>query len=124
MKKNFLKDKKAIICKKESGEDTGFGAPDIGYRLISPSPLWCYAKQLSQQLIFQAAQWGQQEQRLFVFNYNEKITVQDTYIRYRDVWYQVTRVDTEEDYKGDMFVYVKAVDRKKASTFEILPYIG
>ena len=52
----------------------------------------------------------------FVFNYNADIK-QGAYIHYRQEWFKVTRVDTTDDYNGEMFVYVKdTTDPTRASS--------
>ena len=28
-------------------------------------------------------------------------------IKYKNIWYRVTRVDTQDDYNGDVFIYVE-----------------
>lgn len=101
----YLKDKKAQVYRKVSVPNPG-GKPLNKWYPISDELLWCYAKQLSQKDIFYAATYGDSETRFFVFN-NNPLIVFDAYILYRGSWYMVTRVDTEEDYNSDMFVYVK-----------------
>ena len=101
----FLKDKKCMVYK-EDNSPHGVGEPSELIP-VSESSLWCYSKQLTQALVAQAGVvYANDETRLFVFNYNAEIT-QDAYIYYRDAWYKVTRVDTTDDYNGEMFVYVK-----------------
>lgn len=101
----FLKDKKCMVYKEDNAPHGVADDPEL--EPISNSPLWCYSKQLSQALVAQAGVvYANDETRLFVFNYNAEIT-QDAYIQYRDAWYKVTRVDTSDDYNGEMFVYVK-----------------
>ncbi len=103
----FLKDKKAQIYKKVSqGQDSsGFSLPEKFYP-IAASPIWCYSSQLSQNDIFIAAAYSQTETRYFVFNNYKGIEVYDM-IKYKNTWYRVTRVDTQDDYNGDVFVYVE-----------------
>ena len=98
----FLKDKK---CKVYIPDDQPHGIYD------EPEPtylgeLWCYSKQISQTLVAEAGVLNMNdESRLFVFNYNPQID-QRCYILYNGTWYKVNRVDTTDDYKGEMFVYV------------------
>lgn len=100
----FLKDKKCMIYTIEEAYGVG---EDPELEPVSETPLWCYTKQLTQGLTASSGViYNNDETRLFVFNYNAEIT-QDCYIHYRDAWYKVTRVDTTDDYKGEMFVYVK-----------------
>lgn len=107
-KKNqyYLKDKKAQIYRKTSERDPeGFSSIEKYYP-IAPSPIWCYSSQLSQTDIFIAASYSQTETRFFVFNHYDGIEVYDM-IKYKNAWYRVTRVDTADDYNGDVFVYIE-----------------
>lgn len=104
----FLKDKKCMVYQ-ESNAPRGVGEP-AELEPVSETSLWCYSKQLTQGLTAASGVvYNNNETRLFVFNYNAEIT-QDAYIHYRDAWYKVTRVDTTDDYKGEMFVYVEDTD--------------
>ena len=101
----FKKDKKCMVYK-EDNSPHGVGE-DPELEPISETSLWCYSKQLSQELRAEAGVvYANDETRLFVLNYNAEIT-QECYIHYRDEWFKVTRVDTTDDYNGEMFVYVK-----------------
>lgn len=101
----FKKDKKCMVYQEDNAPH-GVGEPSELVP-VSESSLWCYTKQLTQALVAQSGVvYANNETRLFVFNYNAEIT-QDAYIHYRDEWYKVTRVDTTDDYKGEMFVYVE-----------------
>ena len=117
-KKYFLKDKKAEIFTRVNTRDS-MGGKITYYTPISPAPLWCYAKQISANLFFTARAYAIDEKRLFVFNYNADIAVYKV-IRYRGEWYEITRVDTDDDYNGDMFVYVKDITAPPNSN--IKPY--
>lgn len=103
----YLKDKKAQIYKKISNgqDESGFQLP-ASYYPIAPAQIWCYTRQLSQTDIFQSASYGENETRFFVFNYYPKVEVYDM-ILYKNQWYRITRVDTADDYKGDLFIYVQ-----------------
>lgn len=101
----YKKDKKAQIYKKITIPNPG-GKPKYGYVPRAESLLWCYATQLSQDDVFYAKTYGDSETRLFVFNYDPKVAF-DQLVLYRNVWYQITRVDTNDDYNGELFVYVK-----------------
>lgn len=103
--KYFLKDKKCMVYR-EDNQPHGVGeASEL--EPVSETPLWCYTKQLTQGLVAAAnVIYNNNETRLFVFNYNAEIT-QDCYIHYREAWYKITRVDTQDDYNGEMFVYVE-----------------
>ena len=101
----FKKDKKCMVYKEDNAPH-GVGEPSE-LIAVSDTSLWCYSKQLTQALVAQSGVvYANDETRLFVFNYNAEIT-QDAYIHYREQWYKVTRVDTTDDYNGEMFVYVK-----------------
>lgn len=106
MKKNhyYLKDKKAMIYKKKNVAEPG-DMPSLKYVPVNKTDLWCYSTQLSEMLIFQAKAYGSEESRMFVFNPVD-VELYDL-IKYREVWYSVTRVDTNDDYNSDVFVYVK-----------------
>lgn len=100
-----LKDKKAQIYKViEQGCDEygnwldGKLVPRRSYEL------WCYTRQLTQDQIYSAHAFMNNETRLFVFNYHKGIKPQQL-IQYKGDWYEITRVDTSDDYNGDMFVY-------------------
>ena len=116
----FLKDKKAEIFKRHEMRDM-MGGASVSYRSISPAPLWCYTRQLSQELIFTIRAHDMKEKRYFVFNYRDDVAVGDL-VRYRDTWYEATRVDTQDDYRGDLFVYVKDCDDIPKHG-EVMPYV-
>ena len=101
----FLKDKKAQIYKKYQIEidPDGFGG-GAAYVPISEKPLWCYARQLSEMQIYWAVSFRENETRMFVFNFRDDVKIYDL-IEYRGEYYSVTRVDTHEDYNGELFVY-------------------
>lgn len=100
----FLKDKKCMIYTIQEAYGVG---EDPELEPVSETPLWCYTKQLTQGLVAAGnVLYNSNETRLFVLNYNAGI-VQDAYVRYKNAWYKVTRVDTQDDYNGEMFVYVE-----------------
>lgn len=116
-----LKDKKAQLYSRVSVSTPGL-MPKTYYVAMTPAPTWCYTRQLSQSLTWEAAQYGDDETRLFVFNQGSPVTVYD-YVYYRDKWYEVTRVDTTDDYNTDVFVYVKdAPIGGRPSEDELKPY--
>jgi len=117
----YKKDKKAQIYKKVDVSQPGY-KPKYVYAPRSPSLLWCYSAQLSQEGVYMAHAYGDDETRLFVFNYDAKVEF-DQLVLYRGVWYLITRVDTKDDYNGELFVYVKnAVGGKIPSEGEICEY--
>ena len=100
----FQKDKKCMIYTIKAAYGVG---EDPELDPVSETSLWCYTKQLTQGLTASSGViYNNDETRLFVFNYNAGI-VQDAYIHYAEKWYKVTRVDTTDDYKGEVFVYVE-----------------
>ena len=104
-KQYFLKDKKAQIYRKYEGGGSG---RSISYIPLTASALWCYTRQLTETQIFTARIYLDDETRLFVFNFRDDIQQYDV-IRYKESWYSVTRVDTMDDYNGEVFVYVKNI---------------
>lgn len=115
----YLKDKKLQIYKKYDVSQPG-GMPTYRYIPRATSPLWGYATQLSQDLVFKAARDGNDEKRLFVINYHKGIDINQA-VLYRGVWYITTRVDTADDYNGDIFIYVrdaKGMDIPNASQID------
>lgn len=101
----FLKDKKAQIYKEVKGESGKGGFYDSGYVPLGKLSLWCYTRQTSQEIRQISMALGQTEERFFVFSYLDDAEIGD-FILYRDKWYQITRLDTADDYKDDMFIYV------------------
>ena len=122
MKKSiyYKKDKKAMIYKHKRVQITAGSMPKDRYIPIKESSLWCYSSQLSQDRIYQAKAVGEDESRFFVFNHLENVAVDDS-ILYRDKWYHITRVDTEDDYNTDMFIYCDDMS-SSPSDDEILDY--
>lgn len=119
----FRKDKKAMIYQKTKGHVDEYGDyVDGGYRAIAPSDLWCYTKQLSQEQKYIAQSMSVDEKRMFVFTFRKGIKVYDL-IKYDGELYEVTRVDSPEDYNRELFIYVRDIPRGLANT-ELLPYIG
>ena len=110
-KKNrtFLKDKQCRIAKLVQNVDE-YGAPYKRWQYLTDGDLWCYARQLSQDMVWRGAQFGAQETRFFVLNYRDDIAVGDL-IEYGDRYYEITRTDCEDDYHGgDLYIYAKDVD--------------
>lgn len=119
----FLKDKKAQLYKRIMNGTTPGGYSNApGYYPVAPAPIWCYARQLSQADIFQAQSFGEDETRLFVFNYYPNVEVYDM-VQYRGSWYRITRADTTDNYKGDLFIYVQTAKAGQIpKNDEIKPY--
>lgn len=107
MKSNiyFRKDKKVMLITKSSAQDQ-YGVYHTSYRYITRSSIWAYTNQLSQSQTFEAKTYGNEETRIFVLNYRDDLKVYD-FVEYRGKYYSITRVDTMDDYKTELFVYVK-----------------
>lgn len=105
----FLKDKKAHIYDSVSVSGSGY-MPKTYYVPRTPAPIWAYASQLSQMTVFEAKTYGEDENYMFVFNQGTTAELYDL-ILYRNKWYQITRVDTTDDYNTDIFVYAKDAPR-------------
>ena len=105
--KYYLKDKKAQIYEYKDLAEPG-DMPQEYYISVSDFPLWCYASQLSQEIIYQAQSYGSNETKMFVFNAGTPAKVEN-YILYKNKWFQITRSDTKDDYNTDVFVYAAEV---------------
>ena len=105
MKSNiyYKKDKKCRLIKSVSTQNA-YGSWTTSYQYATPGEIWCYANQLTQSQTFEAKTYGDDETRIFVFNYREDIEVY-SFIEYKGRFYTVTRVDTKDDYKTELFVY-------------------
>lgn len=107
--KYFLKDKKCEIYKIETvidEFDNHRGEP------VFIGSYWCYTRQLSMTQLYEAARYGTKEERIFVINYNENTPKIGYLVRYRGDWYEIIRVDTQDDYKTDIFLYCKRSNYK------------
>lgn len=116
-----LKDKKIIIY--ESIEDTDpWGFPIEGYKPIHPGKLWAYTRQLSAKEFYASAQVNVNEDRLFTVNWISinPLEAKNLYILYNGLWYEVTRIDTYEDYKKDINIYATAGKEEDPGT--LFPY--
>ena len=119
-----LKDKKIIIYKDVSGKDSA-GFPVYGYKPIHPGKLWAYTRQLSAKEFYASAQVQVNEERLFTVNWRSDLEVLEAdklYISYNGLWYHLTRIDTYEDYKKDIYLYATAGSTKAPGS--LLPYDG
>lgn len=99
------KDKKVMLITKKAIKDK-YGNSTVSYQYLTVSPIWAYARQLSQEQTFTARQYGDNETRLFVLNYRDDLKLYD-FIEYRGAYYSITRLDTQADYRGELYVYVK-----------------
>ncbi len=117
-----MKDKKAQIYLKMDGKTDSDGFRGERYYPIAPVPVWCYSRQLSQQDISYSYLRGVQETRIFVFNHYSNVDVYDL-VQYCGKWYRITRVDTQDDYHGDLYVYVEnAIAGWLPKNDELQPY--
>lgn len=117
-----LKDKKINLYKsvRVAKDKEGFGTRR--WEPIHPGSLWAYTRQLSAREFYEAAAQQFQEERLFVVNWHRDI-VPGMVVRYRDNWYEITRIDPLEDYKADVKLYVKeAVGGNRPRDEELQPY--
>ena len=118
-KRYFIKDKKAQIYKRKITADSAGIRSEI-FIALTAQPIWCYARQVDADIFFRREQYQIKESYFFIFNNRSDIKI-GTLILYRDKWYEATRVDTQEDYKSDLYVYAK--DLKPTPTAEkIRPY--
>ena len=99
----YLKDKKIILYRVEHSKDKE-GFSTAKYKPIHAGRLWAYVRQLSASEFYAAQAVHNSEEMLFVVNWRGDLTT-DCFISYRDVFYNVTRVDTFEGYKEDLKVY-------------------
>lgn len=117
----FKKDKQVKLIRRYS-RNTPAGYPNPRYQYMTPSPIWAYTRQLSQDQKYAAHAYMTEEDRYFVLNYRNDLKVYDL-IEYKGTFYSITRLDTENDYNTELFVYVeqaKPGDTPKPS--EIIPY--
>ena len=111
--KRLLKDKKITIYEYAQIPD-GYGGSTSGYTPIA-SPLWAYVRQTSGKEYYQAMQVDVKEEMLFAINYRDDITTA-LYIKYKDVFYNITRVDTFEGYKDDLKLYATTMEKQPSSS--------
>lgn len=99
-----LKDKKIEILQVTITKDPdGFAVETL--TPIAP-PLWAYFRQLSGSEVYAARAVQATEDVLFVINWREDVTTRHV-VRFREVLYDVVRVDTFEGYKSDLTLYCR-----------------
>lgn len=108
----FLKDKKVKLVTSVIGRDNWGNSTKI-FKYLTDSALWAYTSQLSQSETFTASQYGNNEVRLFVLNYRNDLKLSD-FVEYKDKYYSITRLDTKDDYNGELFVYVRDATTSEA----------
>ncbi len=97
-----LKDKKIEICEYKYAND------EIGNRVKTLVPLariWAYFRQLSMKELYGVVTQVDEEV-LFQVNYNPKITTAHV-IRFKEILYEITRIDVYEGYKADLKLYCR-----------------
>ena len=96
-----LKDKKIELLRQVHTRDE-MGITSTA--LESMGTIWAYFRHLSGKEVFAAATVNYKEEVLFQVNYRPDIDATRV-IRYRDVLYNITRVDTFEGYRQDLTLY-------------------
>ena len=98
-----LKDKRADFfkCVKFQGE-RGVTL----HKAQAIATLWCYTQNLSGDIVNSRLVIENKETRLFIFNFRADIA-QGDFVRYRDSWYEITRVNTTDDYNDELYSYVR-----------------
>lgn len=118
-----LKDKKIVILKSGSFEDQD-GFQTDGYMPVHPQKaVWSYYKQLSAQLTYLNDSTQSKEECFFAVNWLEILKppiAKDLHIEYNGSLYQVTRIDSYEGYKRDLFLYARY--EAEAKNLTIMPY--
>jgi len=112
-----LKDKKIIIYKKIVGKDSA-GFAIESYKPIHPGKLWAYVRQLSASEYYASMALQQKEEMFFTINWRNDINPKEHYILYKDMLYDITRIDTFEGYKDDLKVYAILYDSKPGALEE------
>lgn len=101
----FLKDKKVKLVTQTTGRDNWGNSTKI-FKYLTDESLWAYTSQLSQSETFSASQYGNNEVRMFVLNFRNDLKLSD-FVEYKNKYYSITRLDTKDDYNGELFVYVR-----------------
>lgn len=100
-----LKDKRAEIFRRVSYKNN-VGTVLYKAQPIASTPLWCYTHQLTGEILKTPLVYEGKETRLFVFNFRADFAQSD-FVRYRDRWYEITRLNTTDDYNDEIWAYVK-----------------
>lgn len=117
----YKKDKRVKLIRRYETQTPG-GYAQSHYKYLTAGSIWAYTRQLSQEQIFQAQAYGSAESRLFVLNYRSDLKLYDI-VEYGDNYYSIERLDTTDDYKTELFVYVSNTRRGDTpSQEEIEPY--
>ena len=97
-----LKDKKIEIMESQYVSDK-YG--NRKKELVTIATVWAYFRQLSGDEIYRVTTQTE-ETVMFRINYRSDITTTHV-IKYRDVLYNITRIDVYEGYKNDLTLYCK-----------------
>ena len=106
------KDKQIRIVGRYTSQTPG-GFATAHYKYLVEGSLWAYTRQLSQDQIFQAMAYGEAETRLFVLNHRSDLKLYYI-IEYKGKYYTITRIDSDDDYNTELYVYVN--DTKPGDT--------
>jgi len=113
-----LKDKKIVIYKATNTTDP-IGNQTLTYKPIHPCTLWAYVRQLSAKEYYAAKTTNVDEEMIFQVNWRTDLTTPLGYfIRYGNVWYNIQRIDTFENYKSDLKIYAKLMRTPEEGAIE------
>lgn len=115
----MLKDKKIVVYK-QTRKDVNHQIL-YTYKPIHPGSLWAYVRQLSTSEVYWGGGLWTQDTMVFGVNWRQDVITLSHYIKYKGLFYTITRVDTYEGYKDTIKIY--AVQMKiQPKSEEILPY--
>lgn len=100
----FKKDKQIKLIKRTAASNAG-GYAKVTYRYLT-GLIWAYTRQLSQDQTYAAHAHMTEEERYFVVNYRNDLVLYDL-VEYKGVFYSITRLDTQDDYNTELFIYVE-----------------
>ncbi len=122
MKNQYFKKDKQVRPIRRTAKNTAAGYPKQTYQYLTKGAIWAFTRQLSQDQKYAAHAYMTEEERFFVVNYRNDLKLYDQ-IEYKGVYYSITRLDTQDDYNTDLFIYVeKAKPGDYPKPNEILPY--
>ena len=99
-----LKDKKIILYKKHTVKDNE-GFSTTKYTPVHAGRIWAYVRQLSASEYYASQALQQKEEMFFTVNWRNDITAADCFVEYKGIFYDITRIDTFEEYKEDLKLY-------------------
>lgn len=100
-----LKDKKCTLLQPVTQTDE-YGNHKATY--TDAGSYWCYACERSGGTTFTASKFKEEEDYLFVLNYNDFVAP-FWRILYRGNTYEITRVTSQHDYHEELYCYAKRV---------------